>query len=58
MCEFTNYRQTSVDVTQSTSNMNYIRIAVQKRCGEEDNTLVTSDRLENLDSSGTQGIGT
>ena len=31
---------------------------MQKRCGEEDNTLVTADRLENLDSSGTQGIGT
>ena len=36
MFEFTNYRQTSVAVTESTSNGNYIRIAVQKRCGEED----------------------
>ena len=50
-CEFANHGQTFVDVT---SNVNYIRNAVQKRWGEE-YTLVTADRLEIEDSSGTQG---
>ena len=53
-CEFANHGQTFVDVTESTSNVNYIRNAVQKRWGEE-YTLVTADGLEIEDSSGTQG---
>ena len=52
-CEFANHGQTFVDVTESTSNVNYIRNAVQKRWGEE-YTLVTADGLEIEDSSGTQ----
>ena len=47
-------QQTFVDVTESTSNVNYVRNAVQKRWGEE-YTLVTADGLEIEDSSGTQG---
>ena len=47
-------QQTFVDVTESTSNVNYVRNAVQKRWGEE-YTLVTVDGLEIEDSSGTQG---
>ena len=53
-CEFANHGQTFVDVTESTSNVNYVRNAVQKRWGEE-YTLVTADGLEIEDSSGTQG---
>ena len=53
-CEFTNHGQTFVDVTESTSNVNYVRNVVQKRWREE-YTLVTADGLEIEDSSGTQG---
>ena len=54
-CEFSNLGQTFVDVTEPTSNVNYIRNAVQKRWREE-YTLATADGLEIEDSSGTQGV--
>ena len=53
--EFHHIGQFFVDITEATANVNYIVSVVQRKWGE-DHTIVTADRLQLEDCSGTQGV--